>query len=79
MLPVGEGLCQCRMCIHDRQDCDDDGWPVEFTQMILCALCGNKRCPHATDHRDNCTSSNDVNQVPTRTVVAAGSAPACGR
>jgi Holliday junction resolvase RusA-like endonuclease len=31
--------------------------------MIVCALCGNKRCPHAEDHRFACTNSNDSGQV----------------
>jgi len=30
--------------------------------MILCSICGNKRCPHATDHNLPCTNSNDVGQ-----------------
>ena len=32
------------------------------TRMILCATCGNKRCPHATDHRLACTNSNEPGQ-----------------
>jgi len=27
-------------------------------RMIVCAVCGNKRCPHANDHRNDCTGSN---------------------
>lgn len=30
--------------------------------MIVCGLCGNKRCPHAADHDLACTASNDVGQ-----------------
>ncbi len=26
--------------------------------MVLCPVCGNKRCPHATDHALTCTASN---------------------
>lgn len=39
--------------------------PVSFgdMRMVLCPVCGNKRCPHATDHRYACTGSNDVGQV----------------
>jgi len=37
--------------------------PYPVTQMILCPTCGNKRCPHATDHRLACTSSNDPGQI----------------
>ena len=31
-------------------------------RMILCPNCGNKRCPKATDHRNECTNSNDPGQ-----------------
>ena len=30
--------------------------------MIVCDKCGNKRCPHATDHRHECTGSNEPGQ-----------------
>lgn len=30
--------------------------------MFLCPTCGNKRCPHANDHREECSGSNDVGQ-----------------
>jgi hypothetical protein len=33
-----------------------------MTKMILCPRCGNKRCPHANDHRNACTGSNDPGQ-----------------
>ncbi|CAB4172456.1 hypothetical protein UFOVP935_22 [uncultured Caudovirales phage] len=29
---------------------------------VKCLACGNKRCPHATDHRNACTNSNDPGQ-----------------
>ncbi|CAG2132163.1 hypothetical protein [Cupriavidus numazuensis] len=31
-------------------------------RMILCPTCGNKRCPHANDHRNACTGSNELGQ-----------------
>lgn len=31
-------------------------------RMVLCATCGNKRCPHAADHRHACTNSNEPGQ-----------------
>jgi len=34
--------------------------------MILCPLCGNKRCPHSTDHNLECTGSNDPGQPGSR-------------
>lgn len=33
------------------------------TRMIVCDLCGSKRCPHATDHRHLCTNSNQPGQA----------------
>jgi hypothetical protein len=42
--------CRCRAC-------NPDSW-----EFIVCEFCGNKRCPHATDHELACTGSNDVNQ-----------------
>lgn len=35
-------------------------------RMILCADCGNKRCPKATDHSHDCTGSNEVGQAGSR-------------
>lgn len=32
-------------------------------RMILCPTCGNKRCPHANDHRNACTGSNEPGQA----------------
>jgi hypothetical protein len=36
--------------------------PVTFQRMILCPDCGNKRCPKASNHRHQCTESNEPNQ-----------------
>jgi hypothetical protein len=33
-----------------------------MTRMIVCPRCGNKRCPHASDHRNACTNSNEPGQ-----------------
>jgi hypothetical protein len=33
-----------------------------FVPMILCPICGNKRCPHATDPALACTNSNEPGQ-----------------
>jgi hypothetical protein len=35
-------------------------------RMILCPECGNKRCPKATDHRHDCTGSNEPGQPGSR-------------
>jgi hypothetical protein len=31
--------------------------------FLVCSICGNKRCPHATDHRLTCTGSNEPGQI----------------
>lgn len=31
-------------------------------RMIVCGICGNKRCPHATNHVNECTGSNEIGQ-----------------
>ena len=33
--------------------------------MIVCDVCGNKRCPHAENHIYKCTGSNELNQTKT--------------
>ena len=45
--------CRCRTCR-----------PVTVTDMrfVVCPDCGNKRCPHANDHRNACTGSNEPGQ-----------------
>lgn len=56
-----ENTCQCRTCIQQRSDVVG-GLPAEVTRMIVCEHCGNKRCPHANDHRNECTNSNEPGQ-----------------
>lgn len=35
---------------------------VTATRMILCPICGCKRCPKASDHDLACTDSNEPGQ-----------------
>jgi len=35
---------------------------IEDMRMVVCPVCGNKRCPHANDHRNACTGSNEPGQ-----------------
>jgi len=59
------GDCEnCYACLKDKWS--PDGWPVTATRMILCPLCGNKRCPKATLHTLNCTNSNEPGQSGSR-------------
>jgi len=56
--------CECAACKPNT---------IEAQRMILCSICGNKRCPHATDHRHACTNSNEYGQPGS---VFGGIAPA---
>jgi hypothetical protein len=53
-------LCFCRKCLAGKKT--KDGWPLTSTMFIACSTCGNKRCPHATDHTLDCTNSNEPGQ-----------------
>lgn len=57
-------LCQCEKCFNARRVLKRGTEPLFFdSRMILCAICGNKRCPHATDHELACTDSNEPGQA----------------
>jgi len=55
----------CRECIvqFDLRHPQRPFFRLDYTRMILCEHCGNKRCPHASDHRLPCTGSNDSGQA----------------
>lgn len=53
--------CGCRKCLIGVKD--EAGYPVLMTVFVVCPICGNKRCPHATDHRNECTGSNEPGQA----------------
>ena len=60
---MSEYKCWCYNCLKDMKE---DGWPFTLNRMILCPDCGNKRCPKATDHRLQCTDSNEPGQEGSR-------------
>ncbi|ECF0619237.1 hypothetical protein EZ710_16720, partial [Salmonella enterica subsp. enterica serovar Livingstone] len=47
--------CWCRTCR-----------PITLADMrfVVCPVCGNKRCPHANDHNNACTGSNEPGNSP---------------
>lgn len=50
--------CDCRQCLRDRDEhrvIAGVKYPAEMMWMIVCEECGDKRCPHAADHRHPCT------------------------
>jgi hypothetical protein len=70
--------CRCYKCCfyRDKSKFGDDlpymaffGSPLgqpETSYFIVCAKCGNKRCPHGTDHALACTGSNESGQTGSR-------------
>jgi hypothetical protein len=50
----------CHRCLDGVRN--EYGFPVSASKMIVCSKCGNKRCPHASDHRLKCTESNEPGQ-----------------
>lgn len=54
-------LCQCRQCLRDRGEGTHMQWgfvPTEAIRMIVCPVCGDKRCVHAIDHRAPCAKAD---------------------
>lgn len=49
----------CHKCYKGREV-----WPGVFMldRMLVCPICGNKRCPKASDHELDCTGSNKPGQ-----------------
>ena len=59
-------LCGCIKCVDERASYSS-GIPELIGPMVrgwryACELCGNKRCPHHTDHALACTRSNEPGQ-----------------
>jgi len=46
--------CDCWQCHKDQNAMIDT--------MIVCPECGNKRCPMANNHRNECSGSNEPGQ-----------------
>lgn len=60
--------CGCYRCTKRRCDLAPRtdgplGIDPRMAVMFLCSECGNKRCPHAADHANECTGSNEPGQA----------------
>lgn len=53
--------CECHRCIEEK-GLKVGPLPLSSVTMILCPACGNKRCPKASDHRNECSGSNEPGQ-----------------
>jgi hypothetical protein len=69
---VGRNTESARSCCRFHWESDagahaigKDGvlWNPIGMPFIVCKVCGNKRCPKATDCRQDCTGSNEPLQV----------------
>lgn len=56
--------CGCWTCTSERVAAKDGH--ALFMPMCVCADCGNKRCPRATQHDQPCTASNEPGQSGSR-------------
>lgn len=59
-------LGDCYECLKDKKIHPDYPFFIPQMMMIVCLICGNKRCPKATDHNLECTNSNEPNQEGSR-------------
>lgn len=57
--------CYCYNCNKNYTE-PGEYFPYVSSIMILCPVCGNKRCPHSTDHNQPCTNSNEPGQPGSR-------------
>jgi len=60
---LSKSLCGCYYCTKERDVFET------FSRMIVCPVCGNKRCPKATDHNYECTGSNEPGQNGSRYLI----------
>ena len=56
--------CYCYNCNVGYKD--ENNKLVTQSRMFVCPKCGNKRCPHSTNHSLACTNSNEPNQPGSR-------------
>ena len=63
--PIEKPNCYCYNCLKDYTE-PGSAFPYVSTTMIVCPTCGNKRCPHSTDHNLACTGSNEPGQPGSR-------------
>lgn len=57
------GKCGCYACVSNHLG---ELGKQFFMPFIVCSDCGNKRCPKATHHGNDCTNSNEPGQEGSR-------------
>jgi hypothetical protein len=61
-------ICGCTGCLDllDEFTQSADSWMSGSSRhMVVCSICGNKRCPHAQSHTYACGRSNEPGQEAT--------------
>lgn len=60
----------CYRCAKEWEEAHADRldpfYGLTMTMMFVCIICGNKRCPKATNHHLPCTGSNAPGQAGSR-------------
>ena len=65
MFGLEDADCGCWTCITEIKS--KQPLAMRFSMpFILCPQCGNKRCPKATHHDNECTDSNEPGQEGSR-------------
>jgi len=59
----GFSIACCQKCANGKPHPDFPTLPISSFGYILCPVCGNKRCPKASDHELDCTGSNEPKQL----------------
>ena len=62
MEPLYKNRCGCISC-HDKNKKGKSLPEILVGFRYSCELCGNKRCPHHSNHKLDCTSSNEPGQL----------------
>lgn len=55
--------CLCIRCCAERRLPEEWRGSDLSNFRYACEVCGNKRCPHHSDHRNKCTGSNEPDQL----------------
>lgn len=51
----------CAKCFAQSAQAQGRPW-LSMSVMVVCTICGNKRCPKASNHANQCSGSNSPNQ-----------------
>lgn len=55
-MPINTKCDNCFNCLNEPEK---GAYSPVFNRMFLCPICGNKRCPKASNHINQCSGSNE--------------------